>query len=50
MGREKDIGWGACFVRNPFRGRNGNCAQLCKKRVGLEIDESITNQTISRQQ
>jgi hypothetical protein len=43
MGEEKDIGWGACFVSNPFKHGNGNCAQLCKKRAGLEIDQSVTN-------
>jgi len=42
MGEEKDIGWGACFVSNPLRSDNGNYARLCKRRVGLEIDESIT--------
>ena len=49
MGEEKDTGWGACFVSNPFRRGNGNCAQLCKKHAGSKIDESVTIQTVYMQ-
>jgi hypothetical protein len=48
MGEEKDTGWGACSVSTPFRHGNGNFAQLCKKHAGLEIDESVTNQTVCK--
>ena len=52
MGEEKDTGWGACFVINRFRHGNGNCKQpyfvkMCRiPRAGLEIDESVTIQTV----
>ena len=54
MGKEKDIGGGACFVSNSIRRNNGNCAQLCQNtwdsHAGLEIDESVTIQTVYKLQ
>jgi hypothetical protein len=53
MGKEKDTGWGACFVSNQFDAGMEIVHNFVKMhgtpRASLEIDESVTIQTICMQ-